>query len=97
MTTKEQLKEIVPGETYPGSVVITEPGGDVVKFLLQSYFVGMYCAIYPPNVTQPIQTGDHNNKTFVRKLKTDINKALKRGAKVEIGYVRPIKELEVTA
>ena len=95
---ERQLKAIVPGKTYPLSVVITEPAGTgkpeagyVVKFLLCSYLVGMYCAIYFNGSSQPRQCGDHNNKGFVTKLKKDIAKAIARGAKVEISGIQPVK------
>lgn len=94
MTVEEQIKEIKPGETYPSYVHIKEEDGKVVKFHLQSYITGMYMAVYWPNNSQPQQTGDRNNKTSVRKLKTDIRKAIKRGATVTIGEIRPIKVLE---
>ena len=92
----EKLKEIKAGKNYPTSVTITEDfdGKEVtIKFLLQSYIVGMYCAIHFPNETIPHQTGDHNNKTFVTKLKKDIKKAIARGATVEIGSIVPIKTM----
>lgn len=93
MTTEEALKAIVPGKTYPAEVIITETveGKEmVVKFCLQSYFVGMYRAVYLDG-RLALQDGDHNNKSCVAGLKKDIQKALKRGAKVEIGTIRPVK------
>jgi hypothetical protein len=91
MTLSEQLKAIKPGKTYPRSVDITEmyDGEEMkIRFLLQSYCVGMYCAIHAgPGV--PCQTGDHNNRNFVTKLKKDVVKAIQRGAKVEIGTIYP--------
>lgn len=93
MTTEEALKAIVPGKTYPAEVIITETveGKEmVVKFCLQSYFVGMYRAVYLDG-RLALQDGDHNNKSCVAGLKNDIQKALKRGAKVEIGTIRPVK------
>jgi hypothetical protein len=92
----EKLKQIKAGTNYPSSVTITETheGKEVVvKFLLQSYIVGMYCAIHFPNETIPHPTGDHNNKTFVTKLKKDIKKAIARGATVEIGSILPVKTM----
>jgi hypothetical protein len=97
-TVTEQLAAIKPGKNYPARVSIRETceGKPVqVEFLLQSYAVGMYCAIYfnrdsSPN-TQPHQTGDHNNCLFVRKLKRDVAKAVERGAVVEIGEIRLVK------
>lgn len=93
MTTKEQLKAIVPGKTYPSEVEITEKDGRVIKFLLNSYYCGMYCAIYA-NGNLAMQTGDHNNKKFTTGLKRDVIKALKRGAIVEIDSVRDVKVLD---
>jgi hypothetical protein len=90
MNLKEQMKQIVPGKTYPSSITITETfkGKEmVVNFFLNSYFVGMYCAIHI-NGQVASQTGDHNNKTFCVKLKKDITKAIARGAKVDIGSIR---------
>ena len=95
MNITERLKEIKPGENYPSSVHITEDfnGHEMtIKFNLNSYFCGMYCAIYTGESGMPCQTGDHNNKTFVAKLKKDIAKAIKRKAKVEIGAILPIKK-----
>lgn len=85
----KKLKEIVPGKTYPSSVEITEDGKKIV-FNLNSFFVGMYLAI---NVDGRCihQGGDHNNKSIVRDLKSDIKKAILRGAIVEIGGIRNIK------
>ena len=97
MNATEQLKQIKAGTNYPTNVTITEniEGEETtVKFILQSYIVGMYCAIYFGNETMPHQTGDHNNKTFVGKLKKDIKAAIERGAKVEIGTIAPIKTME---
>lgn len=94
MTIEEQLKEIKPGVNYPASVTVKEKveGKDTtVSFLLQSYYVGMYCSI-GINGEHAHQCGDHNNKTFVRKLVQDIRSAIKRGASVEIGTLRPVKK-----
>ena len=97
---KQQLATIKPGETYPAYVEIkekTDKGKDIrIKFLLQSYVVGMYCAIHINGSDVPdIQTGDHDNKKFVSGLKRDIKKALKSGGTVEIGDLREVKKLEV--
>lgn len=95
MTATEQLKEIKPGKNYPACVKITENGPEgkpaEVKFLLQSYSVGMYCAIYFPGDSMPCQTGDYDNKKFVGKLVKDIKRAIARGAEVVIEGIRPIK------
>jgi len=90
-STADTLKAIKPGETYPRDVIITESDGTIVKFLLESYFVGMYCAVYI-NGDLCQQTGDHNNKSFVARLKKDIQKALKRDATIEFGAVFPVKK-----
>ena len=97
---KQQLAEIKPGETYPAHVMIkekTDTGKDIsIKFLLQSYISGMYCAIHINGSDVPdVQTGDHDNKKFVTKFKRDIKKALERGGTVEIGDLRDVKKLEV--
>ncbi len=84
------IDEIIPGKTWPANVEVTEKSGDVVKFCLNSFFVGMYCAIYV-NGNLATQTGDHNNKGFCTKLKKDLKAALARGAKVEISGIYPIK------
>ena len=92
MNLIEQLKAIVPGKTYPKNVKVTEKDGTVVTFHLNSFFVGMYCAIHINGSTMPaIQSGDHNNKKFVSGLKRDINKAIARGATVEICGISPIQ------
>lgn len=88
---KTQLKSIVPGQTYPTSVNITETDGTVVRFVHQSYIVGMYCAIYV-NGQLATQGGDHDNKKHVARLKRDIVESDKRGATIEIGSVIPVKE-----
>jgi hypothetical protein len=93
MTITEQMKQIVPGKTYPSSITNTETFKGkkmVVDFFLNSYFVGMYCAIHV-NGQVASQSGDHNNKTFCAKLKKDITKAIARGAKVEIESIRECK------
>lgn len=92
MKKQLKLKLIIPGRTYPSSVEIMEKDGNRILFLLQSYVVGMYCAIHFNNETIHHQTGDHNNKTFVSKLKKDIAKALERGAIVTLGTIRDIQE-----
>jgi len=89
----EKLRTIKPGVNYPTSVnVIEKHEGKTmnVNFGLCSYVTGMYCAIHI-NGQLANQTGDHNNKTFVGKLKRDLQKAIDRGAQVEIGSVLPIK------
>jgi len=89
MTTIEKLKQIVPGKTYPSYVKVTEKGQKDIEFHLNSFYVGMYCAIHIDGSSQPaVQTGDHNNKRFCAGLKRDLNKALVRGATVEIGSIR---------
>jgi hypothetical protein len=87
---ESQLKAIVPGKTYPTFVEVTEPDGTVITFNLNSFMVGMYCAI---NINGKLahQGGDHNNKGFCLKLKKDIAKAIARGSKVEISGIQPIK------
>jgi hypothetical protein len=93
-SVKQTLEKIVPGKTYPSSVLITEAPTEQpmkIKFNLQSYVVGMYTAIYINDATMPIQTGDHNNKKMVTGLKKDILKALDRGATVEIGTIRNVE------
>lgn len=93
--SQKRLDEIIPGKTYPTEVIIYERDEDgPVRFLLQSYIVGMYCAIHFPRARVPLQTGDHNNKTFVAKLKKDIKRAMEeRNALVEIGMIVPVKSL----
>ena len=96
MTATDQLALIKPGKTYPSYVEINEKvdGEDqTVKFNLQSYMCGMYCAIYFPCRQMPLQRGDHNNKSFVTKLKKDIAKAIERGADVVIGSIQDIKKI----
>ena len=90
MTIEKQLKHIVPGKTYPAYVKVAEPEGMVVEFHLNSYFVGMYCAIHV-NGELAQQTGDYDNKKFCKNLKRDIKKALERGATVTIGSIRQCK------
>lgn len=84
--TAIDVKDIIPGKNYPSQVEIKEDG-HVAKWLLQSYYVGMYCAFYFDGQLAN-QTGDHNNKSFVAKLKKDIIKAKERGATIEIGSLR---------
>lgn len=92
MNTKDQLAAIKPGKNYPSQVEITEDG-KTIKFCLQSYIVGMYMAIYIDGQCV-CQTGDHNNKTRVAALKKDIEKAIGRGATVEIGSLQEVKKLD---
>ena len=89
-TTTEQLKQIVPGKTYPAYVKVEEKGQPTIEFHCNSFFVGMYCAIHI-NGNVATQTGDHDNKRFCRQLKKDLAKALARGAKVEISSIFPVK------
>jgi hypothetical protein len=91
------VDDIKPGKNYPTSVTITEmvEGKEMeIRFLLQSYIVGMYCAIHFRKGDVPAQTGDHDNKKFVKGLVKDIKKAIRRGAKVEIGSIAPVKTME---
>ncbi len=90
---QEKLDAIKPGVNYPSCVHITETKGKKmdVKFLLNSFMVGMYCAIHINGGSMPVQTGDHDNKKFVTGLKKDIFRAIKRGAKVEIDALYPCK------
>ena len=85
----KRLTQLFPARPYPTDVTITKEGG-TFKFCLQSYVVGMYCAIYAQGSSSPLQTGDRNNHSFVRKLKSDLKSAEKRGATVEIGQVLPV-------
>lgn len=84
------IDDIKPGKTYPSSVVVTEKDGMVVKFCMNSFFVGMYCAIYV-NGSLATQNGDHNNKGFCTKLKKDLKAALARGATLEISGIRNVQ------
>lgn len=90
MNILKQLKEIKPGKTYPSYVTVTEPDGTVIEFICNSFFSGMYCAIYV-NGSLGGQTGDHDNKKFCKKLKQDVKKAIARKAKVAIGFIRDCK------
>lgn len=96
----EQINSIKPGVNYPCSVHIEEktPEGTMkLKFLLQSYIVGMYCAIHANGAEIPHQTGDYDNKKFVRGLKKDLLEAVERGAEIEIGPLRLVKTDEKKA
>ena len=84
------IDDIKPGQNYPSRVLIKEKDGTEARFCLNSYFVGMYAAIYL-NGELVAQSGDHDNKTFCRKLKKDIAKAQTRGATIEIMGIVPIK------
>ena len=95
MTIDEQMKEIVPGKTYPAYVKVVEKDGNIIEFHLNSFYVGMYCAIHF-NGNVATQTGDHNNKGFCSRLKKDLVKAIGRGATVEIGSIRNC-QLEIHA
>lgn len=101
MNTKQKeavldvIKSIKPGENYPSFVLIeAKVKGQKLKlkFLLNSFYVGMYCAIYINDAVVPQQTGGYDNKKFVRGLKRDITKAVERGAKVTIGQMRSVKK-----
>jgi hypothetical protein len=90
---KDQLKQIIPGKTYPRCVTITETVNGKfleLRFMLQSYCVGMYCAIHFDRGSVPHQCGDHDNKKFVRGLKNDIARAVSRGAEVTIESISPV-------
>ena len=98
----EKLKCIRPGQTYPTSVIIIERAiGELtdtsltartIKFYLNSFQCGMYCAIFVGDQIIPMQTGDNNNKTFVRKIEGDIRKALNRDVEsIEIGSILQVK------
>ena len=96
VVAQAQLDAIKVGENYPSSVRITEmfKGKKMeTSFNLQSYYVGMYCAIYC-NGKLAAQQGDHNNRGFVTKLKKDIQKAINRKdvLSVEISAPSPVKK-----
>ena len=80
------LRRIKPGKTYPTTVCFLEPDGRKFTFNLQSYFSGMYCAVYSEGKCI-FQNGDHDNKAFVLGLKRDIRNALTRGAEVVIDRI----------
>jgi hypothetical protein len=89
-----QLADIRPGVNYPGQVMVSETVDGKrlnVRFLLQSYYVGMYCAIHVNGASMPHQTGDHDNKKLVRGLVNNLQMALERGADVTIGPLHPCK------
>jgi|ERR1035437_3734215 hypothetical protein len=94
MNIKEQLCRIIPGKTYPSYVKVEEKDKSgkqmLVEFHLNSFFVGMYCAVHI-NGNVATQTGDYDNKKFTRGLKKDLAKAVARGAKIEIGSIRDCK------
>jgi hypothetical protein len=92
--TKKALAKIIPGKNYVNFVEVTENDGTEVRFYMQSYIVGMYAAIHFKGASTPIQTGDHDNKRFMRGLKKDLEKAIKRGAKIEFGSIIPVKKFE---
>ena len=90
----ETFNKIIPGKTYPTSVTIMEDfegEQQKVQFFLNSYFVGMYCAIHA-NGELVNQMADHNNKEITRKIKKDIKSAIARGAKVEIGSIHEVNK-----
>ena len=92
-TANAKLRSIKPGVNYPTQVIIKERVNGkllTIIFNMCSYFVGMYCAVHI-NGHVATQTGDHNNKIFMAKLKCDIAKAIDRGATVEFGSIMPIK------
>lgn len=94
MNATNRLNLIKPGKNYPSYVEITEEveGEPVtVRFNLQSYLSGMYCAIHFQKQSMPHQCGDHNNKGFVIKLKKDIANAIKRNAEILIGPIENVK------
>jgi len=86
MNTTEQLEKIIPGKTYPSYAKVVDKGEKPVEFYLNSFYVGMYCAIHVDGHVA-VQTGDHDNKRFCRMLKEDLNRAIARGADVEIGSI----------
>lgn len=95
MTIEEQMKQIVLGKTYPTYVAITEADGNKIEFHLNSFYVGMYCAIHV-NGEYDTQTGDYDNTGVCEWLKQDILEAIKRNAIVEIGSIRKC-QLELSA
>lgn len=87
MTLNEQLEAIRPGKTYPSYVKVVEGDGTILEFHLNSFYVGMYCAIHV-NGKVVMQTGDRNNKTLCTKLKKDLKGAIERKCTVEVGAIR---------
>lgn len=95
MKFEDQVKAIVPGKTYPTRVTFTEPDGKEFKFLLHSYYVGMYLAIYARHSSSeswlgPDQSSHRDQKRVTSHIKRDITSALKRGAKVDIGSIAEV-------
>ncbi len=87
MKTITDLKQIIPGTTYPAYVKVEEKDGLVVEFHLNSFYVGMYCAIHV-NGKLAHQSGDRNNKGLIGSLKKDLKAAFARGASVDFSNVR---------
>ena len=92
----KDLAAIKPGVNYPCRVNVVETvkgQPHETTFRLQSYCVGMYCAI-DVNGALAMQTGDYDNKHFVSTLKKDLAKAIERGAEVTCGVILPVKTLD---
>jgi hypothetical protein len=87
MTTEEKLAAIKPASTYPSFVTITTKDGTKVEFWFNSFVSGLYVATRVNGQTFG-QAGYRSNASAVRKIKTVIRRALKRGETVEIGDIR---------
>jgi hypothetical protein len=82
-TIPERLNQIVPGETYPIYVRISERGV-IIEFTLVALYLGTCCNAHV-NGFFAFQFTDRNNSTICANLKRDLEFALLRGAEIEIG------------
>ena len=89
-----KLKDIMPGKTYPRSVVMSEKQENgttfSLSFTLKSKEGGMRCSIQPSDGMPIIQAGDNDNIAIVTELLKDIAQAKAIGTEVIIGPIAKV-------
>ncbi len=89
----DKLNDIIPGKTYPDYVCVSFKDFSTMMYQLNSFPTGMYCAMHMNgNRTPNMQTGDHDNESFLRTLKIELLKSLDEGAEIEFGPILAINQ-----
>jgi len=91
--TINKLNDIIPGKTYPDYVCVSFKDHSTMLYQLNSFPTGMYCAMHMNgNRTPNMQTGDHDNESFLITLKKELVKSLDEGANIEFGPILTINQ-----
>ena len=77
--------------TFPSNVKITEKDGKVITISVVVYVTAIYAPFYV-NGHLLVQGGSHRHESWLRGYLKDIQRAKDRGAEVEEGPTRSLKE-----